>query len=280
MIEPDQTGGTLVPEILRCRESADLAVWWLGQSGFVCASSGKVVVFDPYLSDSLTRKYAGTDKPHVRMSSRVMSPEELRLAGPTVVTSTHHHTDHLDADTLGSVLRAPTLTRLIAPKAWLKLASERAGVAEAEITGCDAGEMHVVGGIPFTAVPAAHPELARDHTGHHQFLGYMARIGRFVIYHSGDTVVYPGMVDELRRHGPIDLALLPINGKVGNMNGTDAARLAKAIGARLVVPCHYHMFEFNTAEPGELFEPECQRLGQAYRVLRLGERLTIKEATR
>jgi len=34
------------------------------------------------------------------------------------------------------------------------------------------------------------------------------------------------------------------------------------------------MFEFNTASPGS-FVAECERIGQAYRVLRLGERLTL-----
>ena len=47
---------------------------------------------------------------------------------------------------------------------------------------------------------------------------------------------------------------LPINGRAperrvaGNLSGAEAARLAKSIGARLVIPCHYEMFEFNTAD--------------------------------
>jgi L-ascorbate metabolism protein UlaG (beta-lactamase superfamily) len=96
------------------------------------------------------------------------------------------------------------------------------------------------------------------------------------VYHSGDTVVHPAVVEYLEYfteyHRDIDVAILPINGKVGNMNGTDAARLAKAIGAKLVIPCHYEMFEFNTADPRDAFIPECERLGQPYKVLRAGER--------
>jgi hypothetical protein len=34
------------------------------------------------------------------------------------------------------------------------------------------------------------------------------------------------------------------------------------------------MFEFNTATP-DAFVAECERLGQAYRVLERGERLTL-----
>lgn len=108
-------------------------------------------------------------------------------------------------------------------------------------------------------------------------MGYIVRFGVWSVYHSGDTVVYEGMADRLRREGPIDIAILPINGKVGNMGGRDAARLAKDIGARLVIPCHYDMFEFNTADPKDEFIPECERLGQPYRVLKLGERFSSEE---
>ena len=41
----------------------------------------------------------------------------------------------------------------------------------------------------------------------------------------------------------------------------------------LAVPCHYDMFEFNTADP-DAFTAECDRLGQPFRVLRNGERLS------
>jgi L-ascorbate metabolism protein UlaG (beta-lactamase superfamily) len=79
------------------------------------------------------------------------------------------------------------------------------------------------------------------------------------------------------------LAILPINGAdprrrvAGNMWGRDAADLADDIHARLVVPCHYDMFEFNTETPDE-FIAACQGHGQAYKVLQCGERLTIRAA--
>ena len=74
-----------------------------------------------------------------------------------------------------------------------------------------------------------------------------------------------------------DVALLPINGDhperrvAGNLNGREAATLAKNIGARLVIPCHYDLFEFNTASPEE-FIATARALAQPYRVLRGGER--------
>jgi L-ascorbate metabolism protein UlaG (beta-lactamase superfamily) len=57
----------------------------------------------------------------------------------------------------------------------------------------------------------------------------------------------------------------------GNLDGREAATLARAIGARLVIPCHYDMFEFNTASPDE-FVATCEKLAQHCCVLRCGER--------
>src|SRR6266576_6392347 len=90
-------------------------LWWLGQSGFLLQWQGKHVLFDPYLSDSLTKKYAHTDKPHVRMTERVVAPERLNFID--VVTSSHNHTDHLDPDTLGPLLRANPRMDLVIPEA-------------------------------------------------------------------------------------------------------------------------------------------------------------------
>ena len=40
---------------------------------------------------------------------------------------------------------------------------------------------------------------------------------------------------------------------------------------------HFEQFEFNT-EPPDAFVAACERLGQPYRVLRAGERLTVDQA--
>jgi len=56
----------------------------MGQSGFLIKWQGRGLLFDPYLSDSLTAKYADTDKPHVRMVERVIDP--AKLTGIAAVT--------------------------------------------------------------------------------------------------------------------------------------------------------------------------------------------------
>jgi L-ascorbate metabolism protein UlaG (beta-lactamase superfamily) len=47
----------------------------------------------------------------------------------------------------------------------------------------------------------------------------------------------------------IDVMFICINGKLGNMNADDAARLTGIIAPRVAIPTHYGMFESNTEDP-------------------------------
>jgi L-ascorbate metabolism protein UlaG (beta-lactamase superfamily) len=266
-------------ESTRAVRDGSFRVWWLGQSGFLLQFDGRHVLFDPYLSDSLTLKYAKTDKPHTRVSERVVEPERLAFV-VDVVTSSHSHTDHLDAETICPIVRLKDRAH---EDLALFLSPANEGAAGERLRGglpcfwtIDVGEWRRHDKMDFMAVPAAHPDLATDEHGDPLYIGFLVKFGRWTVYHSGDTKLYDGMA-ELLRPFKVDVALLPINGDrlerrvAGNLNGVEAARLGKEIGARVVIPCHYDMFEFNTADPRAEFVPECERIGQGYRVLRLGE---------
>lgn len=280
MIKPLLQGDAFLEDVASAEtEHNALHLWWLGQSGFLIAWNGKHLLFDPYLSDSLTKKYASTDKPHVRMTERVVDPARLDFVD--VVTSSHNHTDHLDAETLVPLMRVNPNLRMVIPKANRAFVAERLGCARDWPVGLDAGEMVEVAGVRIAGVPAAHETIERDPEGRCVYMGYVAEFGPFRVYHSGDTVMYEGMEDILSPFA-VDVALVPINGAkperrvAGNLDGAEAARLAKAIGAGCVIPCHYDMFEFNTAIP-DLFERTCREIEQAFTVLRAGERRTIRK---
>jgi len=273
MISAFQKDEALLADI-RAHETQDgFRLWWLGQSGFLLQYKGAHLLFDPYLSNSLTEKYAQTDKPHRRMTELVISPEKLGFVD--VVTSTHNHTDHLDAATLGAVLGESTRAFVI-PEANRTFIHKRVGDVAVEMVGLNDGESKTIGAFTFHALASAHNELETDELGRHHFLGYVVKFGLYCVYHSGDTLLYEGLIEKLKPFN-VDVAMLPINGNrperrvAGNMNGREAAYCAHEIGAKWVIPHHFEGFEFNTAPPDE-FIAECQRLGQPYRVLRAGER--------
>ncbi len=257
-------------------------LWWLGQSGFLIKYGNRYLLIDPYLSDSLTKKYSNTDKPHVRMTQRVVDPGRLDFID--VVTSSHNHTDHLDAETLIPLMRASSAMRIVTPAANGDFAADRLKLDPAAIIPADEAKTINVAGFLITGILAAHPTVDRDDHGHSRYLGYVIQAGHCTLYHSGDPLWHDAIIDQLKRH-KIDIALLPINGDrperrvAGNLDGPQAAKLAKAIGAKLVIPCHYDMFEFNTASPAE-FEAECKKLHQPYRILRCGERFSDSELPR
>lgn len=272
-----QKDDAFIADVQRVLASRARGLWWLGQSGFLIVQNGRALILDPYLSDSLTRKYAGTDKPHVRITERVVEPAALGAIGVIdVITSSHQHTDHFDAETLLPLLGANPQARLVLPAAQRDFALERLGPdAAAGLVDLDDGALAQVGDVQIQGVASGHPTVERDGEGRCRFLGYVVRWGGLTIYHSGDTLWHEGLAPALKRSA-IDLAMLPINGDrperrvAGNLDGRQAAELAHAIGAGCVIPCHYDMFEFNTASPDE-FVAECGRLGQACRVLRNGE---------
>lgn len=275
MIRPAQSRGTLLADIQASnRNDGSFRLWWLGQSGFLLQSNRINILLDPYLSDSLTKKYSQTDKPHVRMTERVVEPASLSFAD--IATSTHNHTDHLDPETLGPILHQNSSLKLVIPEANRAFVADRLRIDPAVPIGLDDGSSVEISGIRFSGIASAHESVDRDEHGRAKYLGYVLQFGGWSVYHSGDTVRYRGMEERLRPFH-LDVALLPINGRAverripGNLFGQEAAQLANDIGAKLAIPCHYEMFEFNTASPQQFID-ECQRLGQQFKVLRCGEK--------
>jgi L-ascorbate metabolism protein UlaG (beta-lactamase superfamily) len=256
------------------RPAGGLRIWWLGQSGFLVKSDDTRILFDPYLSDSLTLKYQDTDRPHVRMTACPIAPQQLRDVEAIFVS--HRHTDHFDVATLAPLCSVNPQARLILPAAIADWAASQLPHVPGDrwVPLCQ-GESRAIGRLRVTAIPAAHESLEQDVSGRCCFLGYSVQMAAGTIYHAGDTVIHPELPGVLSHHR-IDIGLLPINGRQasrgvpGNMFGDEAARLASQVGMRLAIPCHFEMFAFNTESP-KLFEDTCAALKQPHRVLRCGE---------
>ncbi|MCU0325013.1 MAG: MBL fold metallo-hydrolase [Spirosomaceae bacterium] len=279
MIKAFQRDEILVKDIESSIPKMDgFRIWWLGQSGFLIQFRGKHLLFDPYLSDSLTLKYAQTDKPHTRISELVVKPELLDMID--VVTSSHNHTDHLDAETLLPIFEENPNTQFIIPEANRAFVCDRLkcqidfpiglNYSPNIIQGYDAHPFKIFG------VPAAHNKIEKDAQGYHKFMGYVVKFGNYSVYHSGDTLWYDD-IENILKPFEIDVAFLPINGNkperrvAGNLNYEEAARLAQKIGAKLTIPHHYDLFEFNTENP-ENFREKAKEYGVNYQILRLGEK--------
>ena len=278
MINPIQKDKQLIADIYSTfNKTEGFRVWWLGQSSFFIQFQGKHLLFDPYLSNSLSKKYAQTDKPHTRISEIVVEPSLLNMID--IVTSSHNHTDHLDAETLLPIFEKNPAINFIIPEANRAFVCDRLKCKNDFPIGLNDLQSIDIEGFTITGVPAAHDSIERDETGNLKFMGFIVAFGNYKVYHSGDTIWYDGIVETLKPF-QVDIAFLPINGNkperrvAGNLNYEEAARLGKEIGAKLTIPHHYDLFEFNT-ENSENFVKKAGEYGIAYKVLRLGERIEI-----
>jgi len=280
LIQPVASGMQLRQEMRASKKvgsTESFDTWWLGQSGFLIQWNGKCLLLDPYLSDSLTKKYANTNKPHVRLSELVIEPQLLDFID--IVTSSHNHTDHLDAETLIPILGLNPGIKFIIPEANRSFVADRVKCDSAFPIGLNDKEKVSWNDFTFYGMPAAHNTIERDEGGRAKFMGYVVQFGKFKIYHSGDTLWYDDMVELLKPH-KVDVAFLPINGNdptrgvAGNLNGEEAARLGREMDASLVIPHHYDLFEFNTADPAD-FVSAAQQHSQPVKVLKLGEKFTL-----
>lgn len=259
--------------------SIDVRLWWLGQSGYLIQYKGKRILLDPYLSDSLTVKYQHTEKPHVRISERVIDPSLLPKID--IITSSHNHTDHLDAETINPILNNSPYCKLIIPEANRKFVADRLKINADFPIGLNAGESFTEDDISFYAIPAAHNELDVNEDGKYPYLGYIIQLGSFAIYHSGDTLNYKGIEEWISPFKPA-IALLPINGNdperkvAGNLNAEEAVALGKKCHIPIVIPCHYDLFAFNTADVNQ-FISIAKRSSQGYCVLELGGKFSSYE---
>jgi L-ascorbate metabolism protein UlaG (beta-lactamase superfamily) len=243
---------------LSLRDAGDaVSIWWLGQAGFCLRWRDLRIAIDPYLSDSLARKYAGTRFPHRRMMAAPVRPEQLTMLD--YVFCTHGHTDHMDGDTLSAIARANAHCRFVVPRAEQAKALER-GVPAGRMITLRAGDTLPLGPDAGVAVvPAAHEERQADADGNDLYLGYVFKLGVRTIYHPGDCVPFEGIEDWLRPYA-IELALMPVNGRdavraangvPGNFHLSEALDLCCSVGIGNMLGHHYGMFEFNTVEPDD-----------------------------
>jgi L-ascorbate metabolism protein UlaG (beta-lactamase superfamily) len=184
-------------------------------------------------------------------------PAELR--GLDLVFCTHDHLDHLDPWTLKPLAEASPDAVVVVPQVCARQAAE--ALSSDRVVGSRADESLRIKDVEIRPIPAAHDRLEDAEQGH-RFQGYVVRLNGITVCHTGDTVMYDGLIERLRDH-QVDVLLAPINGVdyfrtrrdiVGNLGVREAAELAVSAGVKLLIPAHWDLFAGNAENPGHLFE--------------------------
>jgi L-ascorbate metabolism protein UlaG (beta-lactamase superfamily) len=268
MLQPLKSGTELIREIDQTL-TATPTLWWLGHSGFIVRFANITFYVDPCFSDVPGR---------TRRMAAPLRGDEVRHAD--MILATHAHPGHLDAAAVGPMLEGSPRAKLVVPRSAQEQA-HAAGIPYDRMTTTDNGlrieyfKDNLYARI--YAVPSAHPHLDWTSARGYPYLGYLIRFGRWTIYHAGDCAAYPELGARLRPFN-VNVALLPIG--VNGFSVSEAAELAKEIGAVWLVPMHYGTFQEDGAEDREN-EFVTHMLGhrpeQRFRVFQVGEGWTVPE---
>lgn len=234
-----------------------LALWALGQSGFVLKGGDTIAYIDPYLSNYVDEAGYAPPGSFPRQFPPPIRPEEATNAH--LVFCTHEHADHTDPKTVGPLAQASPDAIFIGPANSRDILQE-VGVAEERIIVPEVDRPYTQAGLTFTAIPAAHYDLDYDPERGYRWLGFLIEWNGVTLYHAGDTILFDGLVERLKRY-QIDVACLPVNGRdwwreqqgmIGNLDGREAAELAATLDVDTLIPVHNDMFAANHVSPAVL----------------------------
>jgi L-ascorbate metabolism protein UlaG (beta-lactamase superfamily) len=199
---------------------------WLSHSGFqITSSGGKVLYIDPWFDNPVS-------------TSKL---DEVKEA--TLVLVTHDHFDHVGQ---AAEIVAKTGGLLVANVETARRLQNDAKIPAEKVCyfgyGMNIGGNLVYEGLSITMTQAFHSTA----TG--APCGYIIKLeDGTTLYHAGDT----GIFDSMRTFGQlysIDIAMLPI-GSVFTMDPFQAAKAAKMISPKKVIPMHYKTFPILVQDP-------------------------------
>ncbi|NWF54641.1 MAG: metal-dependent hydrolase [Syntrophaceae bacterium] len=199
---------------------------WISHAGFqITSTTGKVIYIDPWFDNPLA----------------AMKLEEVKQAALVLVT--HDHFDHMGqaAEIVGQ-----TGGLLVANVETARRLQNEGKVPTDKVCyfgyGMNIGGNLVYEGISVTMTQAFHSTA----TG--APCGYIIKLeDGTTLYHAGDT----GIFDSMKTFGElysIDVAMLPV-GSVFTMDPFQAARAAKMISPKKVIPMHYKTFPILVQDP-------------------------------
>jgi L-ascorbate 6-phosphate lactonase len=247
-------GGPLIKEINDTRIHDDaISFWNLGQAGILIKGREEdgLICIDPYLSSSIEQENPATE--FKRAYPPVLSP--IKLVDADAILITHEHDDHLDFPTLREVGQNSENPIFVVPAPFVSMVQSETG--NKNIVAAKGNESFQIKGFQVTPVPAAHTSYQVDLQGNHLYLGYCIEVNGVRLFHSGDTIVTPELIEKVKAFKP-HVVFLPINGGdyfrssreiVGNMSFREAVEFSIAVGADQIIPIHYDLFPNNRDNP-------------------------------
>jgi len=218
-------------------EKGSIAMWWLGQSGFIFKSpEGTTASVDLYLTDSCNGTAPGLDLS--RKVPILMAPEQVEV---DVYACTHNHIDHTDPETIRG-LRNKDTAAFVGPHPTCAV-YKREGIETGRITPAwpdvelEFSDLKIRG---TWSLPTDDSDL--------NHMGFVFQFGKGPkVWLTGDTD-YHELLLSAAKHQP-DVVLTVINGGFNNLSHWEAAQVVSKVKPKIAIPTHYDMFPDNHVDP-------------------------------
>ncbi|MCH9682994.1 MAG: MBL fold metallo-hydrolase [Deltaproteobacteria bacterium] len=244
---PDQSPSTPIPvewvDPVRFETppSSGLRVTWLGHSTTLVEIDGVRVLTDPVWG----QRTAPVD--WIGPQRWFAPPLELEDVPPIdVVVISHDHYDHLDHPTIEAIRDWDT--HFITPLG-VGAHLEYWGVAPDHITELGWWEDTEVAGLTITATPARHAS-GRYLLDYNDTLwaGYALATDHHRVYFSGDTGLFPAMMDIGKRLGPFDVTMIEVGAydqgwPDWHIGPEQAVKAHRWVRGGVMLPIHWGLFD-------------------------------------
>ncbi len=250
---------------------------WLGHSTVLINFFGVTILTDPVLFARV-----GIRLPGITIGPKRLTAPALRfddLPHIDLILLSHAHFDHLDLRTLSCVYET---TRVITARGTSDLLKR---TRLSNITELDWNESKTFSAaaseMVITAFPVKHWGARTQTDTHRGYNGYLIeRRGRRIIF-AGDTAMTESFA-ALRRHGPIDVAIMPVSAYnpwiQSHSTPEQAVQMANAAGARFIAPVHHQTFRLSLEpfrEPIERFEVALSKTPERIALREIGETFVL-----
>jgi L-ascorbate 6-phosphate lactonase len=241
-------------------EAGQLALWYTGGAGYIVRTPRTTIYVDPFTGPSDEKWVRGVAPPF----------DASQVGRCDLILSTHEHRDHCDPDALVPML-ARTSARLAGPASSIETA-RGFGWPEARLQTLGRGDGLEVGDLRITTVLSRDP-LARGCNG------YVIEAEGVTFVNMGDSLWYDEIGRELSRWRVDAIAVSVAHNPPGEtyyMSEVDAVRIARDVGASVLIPHHWDLWQWVSLDPRRVqavapwYAPDAQ-----VRPARYCERMTL-----
>jgi N-acyl-phosphatidylethanolamine-hydrolysing phospholipase D len=251
-------------EKIQSPSSDEIQITWLGHSGLLVQMNGCNILTDPVFSERCSpSQWFGPKRYRPPPCTIREICEKLEV---DLVLISHNHYDHLDHATVLEICRQSPLTQFVVPlglQQWFrKNVSQRVPIYEQDWhestaysrTDGDSATTEASSSlISVTSVPMRHWSNRTGDRDETLWCGYSVTDGHRKFLFPGDTAWFDGLEDLAKRHGPWDVAAIPIGAyaprefmEYNHLNVEEAVGMKDAVQAKAAVPIHWGTFPLTT----------------------------------